>query len=306
MTDMTLPLPELPDAKWFELEILYLLSGSERYGNELLGILNDHLGKESISSGKLYSDLKKMEKRGWISRTKRKREKGEGLLTRGVDRIYFEITDSGRSELYRAERYMTSWQFKSLLERSSERIRATLDRILTYLREDSNVGISVDTSKEGFSWAMELLPRFKGLNMVMLTMSFDTTGSGIPSMGMLSKETPHFPARVDDIPLKNGYLDSAISAIPLARIQDLERYISELVRVTKKGGRIVIMDITTEGSYLLENVIGRTLGGSDGGWRSVGIDDISGILSSRLQKVEIKRFGEHYLIWGRKRKPGNG
>jgi DNA-binding PadR family transcriptional regulator len=296
---MFVQLPELPDIGWFELEILNFLKTRERYGNEMLQMLKDHLGENEVSSGKLYSDLKKMEKKKYIVRTKGKRQKGDSLMTRGVDRVYFRITETGVQALEKAERYMSCWQFESMLKRSSEKIPLLIEQAVLPLGSGITVGVAVDPSRMGISRALELLPEVDGVKYVLLLISGEKF-SDIPRIDMKGREMASFPSKDDDIPLKDSYLDAVISIHPLTRTRKEMRYLSELVRVVREGGKVIVVDFSKLDSYILEDVFHSQLGweGSDlKGHDSRGIREI---LSELLSDVEVRKFKEQYMAWGTK------
>ena len=299
---MLVPLPDLPDISWFEIEILNFLNEKERYGNEMLTMLKEHLGKNSVSSGKLYSDLKKMEKKDLIIRTVRKRQKGEGLLTRGVDRVYFTITDNGRDALARVERYMTCWHFDSMLQRSSEKIPNIIEKVITSLGSNITVGVAVDPSKLGISRAIDLLPDIEGVKYALLLISKGDDLVTMPHIDTKGREMASFPSNDDDIPLKNNYLDAVISIFPLTRTKREKTYISELVRVVKGGGKVIVVDFSKLDSFILEDVFRSQLEWSDKDLMGHDSRRIIKLLSKHLQKVELERFKEQYIAWGRKRK----
>jgi DNA-binding PadR family transcriptional regulator len=300
LAPMFTPLPELPDLNWFEVEILYFLRDRERYGNEMLSILKDHLGEESVSSGKLYSDLKKMEKKKFIVRTKKKRQKGEGLMTRGVDRIYFRITDEGRKSLEKAERYMFCWQFDSMLKRSSEKIPLLIEQLVFPLGTGITVGAAVDPSKLGITRAIDLLPDLDGVEYALLLMAANGVTPSMPRLESIERKMASFPARVDDIPLKDDYLDAVISVFPLTRTEREMRYLSELIRIVKPGGIIIIIDFSKLDSYILEDVFRSQLGWSKEDLKGHDSRGIGELLSEQLKNVDVKRFKEQYVAWGKK------
>lgn len=300
LIQMLVPLPELPDISWFEIEILSFLKDQERYGNEMLTMLNDHLGEDQVSSGKLYSDLKKMEKKGLITRTKRPRQKGEGLITRGVDRVYFNITDEGKEALQKAHKYMTCLQFDSMLRRSSEKIPDIIERIISTMGDSVTVGVAVEPSSLGISRALELLPEIKGVKYVLLLIS---TGEELESISpKTGKELPSFPSTDDDIPLKDGYLDLVISIYPLTRVSRERIYINEIIRVVRKGGKVIVIDFSKLESYILEDVFHSQLGWSTKDLKGHDRRGIKDLLSSHLNRVQVKRFKEQYIAWGKKTK----
>lgn len=302
MIEMLVPLPELPGITWFEMEILNFLKDQDRYGNEMLTMLNEHMGDDPVSSGKLYSDLKKMEKRGYINRTKRKRQKGEGLMTRGVDRVYFTITEEGSEALKKAERYISSWMFESMLRRSSEKIPGILERILSPLGPNATVGVAVDPSSLGIARALDLIPEVDGIKYVLLLISNDDDLQTMPHIDMKGKDLASFPSHDNDIPLKDDYLDAVVSIYPLTRAKRESTYVREIVRIARGGGKVVFIDFSKLDSYILEDVFTHQMGWSDRDLKGHDSRGIKELLSTYLLKVELKRFKEQYIAWGRKRK----
>lgn len=300
LMEMFTPLPELPEPNWFELEILYLLREKERYGNEMLTMLKKHLGESEVSSGKLYSDLKKMEKKRFIVRTKKKKQKSEGLMTRGVDRVYFRITESGKEALEKAERYMSCWQFESMLKRSSDRIPLLIEQSILPMGTGITVGVAVDPSRLGISRALDLLPEVDGVKFVLLLIDRDRNNTPLSDLGKRAMEMASFPSRDDDIPLKDDYLDAVISIYPLTRTSKEMTYINELVRIVKKGGKVIIVDFSKLESYILEDIFRSQLGWSGEELKGHGSRGIKEILSEKLDDVDVRKFKEQYIAWGTK------
>ncbi len=296
---MLVPLPDLPKLSWFEVEILNFLRSNERYGNEMLAMLKEHLGESEVSSGKLYSDLKKMEKKKYIIRTKGKRQKGDALMTRGVDRVYFKITESGSEALEKTERYMSCWQFESMLERSSKKIPLIMEKVLQSLGTDITIGVAVDPSKMGIARAIDLLPVMEGVKYALLMISSDGS-TPVTHIDERSRDMASFPSKDDDIPLKDSYLDAVISIYPLTRTRKEMTYISELVRVVKPRGKIIVVDFSKLDSFILEDIFRSQLGWSGEDLKGHDSRGIKEILSEHLSDVEVQKFKEQYTAWGTK------
>lgn len=299
---MFTPLPELPVLNWFEIETLYYLRDQERYGNELLAMFKDHVGEGSVTSGKLYSDLKNMEKKGYIHKIKKKKKNKEGKKTRGVERIYFTITTDGKEALIKCERYMSSWMFASMLKRSSEDIPGIIDRILSPLGSNIKVGVAVESSKLGIARAMDLLPDIDGIKFVLLLISGNDDREQALILDTKANEMASFPSNDDDIPLRDGYLDAVISIYPLTRAKKEGTYIKELIRVIGKNGKVIIIDFSKLDSFILEDIFSSQMEWSEKDLRGHDSRGILELLTGSLEKVEVKRFKEQYIAWGSKKK----
>jgi DNA-binding PadR family transcriptional regulator len=299
---MLYPLPEIPELAWFEVEILFFLREKERYGNEMLAMLNEHLGEGTVSSGKLYSDLKKMEKRGSIKRTKRKRAKGEGLMTRGVDRVYFEITAKGSEDLRKAENYMRSWQFITMLKRTSSKIRTLIGEDLSETEEGATIGVAMDSGRMEVMRTMGLLPDNEGMKFVFLLISTMGDLMSVPFPDKKGKDMATFPSKVDDIPLKSDYLDAVISTYPLYAMKDKEKYLEEIVRIVRPGGRVTVVDFARTGSQMVEEIMEVSLSSDiTSSLDFLDSGELKEYLIRYLKDVKIDRYKEQHIVSGIKR-----
>ncbi|MGA1821734.1 MAG: helix-turn-helix transcriptional regulator [Thermoplasmatota archaeon] len=304
------PLPQLPELTWFELEILYDLLEEERYGNELLTILNSHLGEDSVSSGKLYPVLKKLEKAGLITRLKKKKgEKGSGrgggnipFLTRGVDRVYFEITDEGRREVDKAVNYATSILWNGISSRLIERIAARISEFIGKNGKNPKLGISVPDKWEEMDKAVKMLKDTDSAELFFLPMSAEGSREAHINPELFGRDIASFPSRYGDIPLKSDYLDSVISLVHMTEVPNRKRYIEEIVRIIKPDGRLMIVDFGRFDSYLLEEIFDRNVNiESDRKYKGEDIGEIEDLLDEYLDDIKASRIKEMFLITGKKR-----
>ncbi len=219
-----------------------------------------------------------------------------------MDRVYFTITESGREALVTSERYMSSWLFESMLQRSSEKIPKIIERILSPLGPNATVGVAVDPSKLGIARALELLPEVDGIKYALLLISNKDDLEPMPHIDTGDKDMASFPSNDDDIPLRDGYLDAVVSIYPLTRAKRERTYVREIIRVVRPGGKVVVVDFSKLDSYILEDIFSSQMGWTEKDLKGHDSRGIKEILTGYLQKVEVKRFKEQYIAWGRKRR----
>ena len=106
------------------LYLLHLCSEEPRHGNDLLKCIDERTdGLWSPSSGGVYAQLKKMEKRGWLS--------GQWDAGKTRDRKIYSITDEGREVL------------DELLRTTASRVAAAI-RVLEIISADLLEGRAPD------------------------------------------------------------------------------------------------------------------------------------------------------------------
>ena len=300
-------LPEVPDIGWFELEILFHLLDRERYGNELRMLLNDHLGEEAVSTGKLYPVLKKMEKAGYIRKLKKKtKDKIENepgmtrrILTRGVDRVYFEITDVGREQLESAVNFSTYMLYYRSLKELHGKVKRYMDRSFESIDEDIQMGVIVPDTLEGVERARDMLPSLYPKQEIYLLM--ETKGSMKDPLRTegLDFDINSFQSNFDDIPLKSDYLDLVFSFIYMKDIPDPDEFLGEVVRTIKPGGTLYLIDFVKEDSSVLTQILTSHLGyEGEREFRGEDPSKIRDILQKYISDITIKRFDELFVLSG--------
>ncbi|MDG6224248.1 MAG: helix-turn-helix transcriptional regulator [Candidatus Thermoplasmatota archaeon] len=298
---MSAPLPPAPLIGWFEMEVLYLLLEKERYGNEIRMLLMRQPGEEIVSTGKLYPVLKNLEKHGFIrklpKRTKERISSDEGmtsrLLTRGVDRVYFEITDRGKKELDSSVAFATAVLYNlkmgEVLDRLKERVRS----LTNGLGQDARIGIAALNTPRAVSEAKELASGIERGQVLFLL------------MGSAQEEAPpmpnSFPARFDDIPLRSNYLDIVISTVHLSGAP--ESFPTELVRTVRSNGKVVFADILKTPSSVLSSILTlHAEHGINGEYHGQDPSEIERSLGDRLTDVKVTTFSEMFMLEGVKPK----
>ncbi|MBN1539366.1 MAG: helix-turn-helix transcriptional regulator [Candidatus Thermoplasmatota archaeon] len=304
---MVAPLPDVPGIGWFELEILYYLMETKRYGNEMRLMLNEHLGPETVTTGKLYPVLKKLEKDGLIKRLKIKKsdidqmETGmRNILTRGVERKYFEITEQGVAELDRALHFTSNMHFNVKMSLLHREIKESMGALLRPLGEDITVGVICAPTKTGVQRTVEMLPSLDGGALVFLVLGSQKDLDIDPGTEF-EAEVSSFPSRYDDIPLKGNYLDAVISTVHFVDIPNPEKFIREMARTVKPGGQVIFVDIARLDSLILDDILSHHIDAvKSSGYRGESMDELSSLLEPHVVKVHAERVKELLFIHGKK------
>ncbi|MGA1866745.1 MAG: helix-turn-helix transcriptional regulator [Thermoplasmatota archaeon] len=306
---MVAPLPDVPGIGWFELEILYYLMETKRYGNEMRLMLNEHLGAETVTTGKLYPVLKKLEKDGLIKRLKIKKSDIEqmetgmrNILTRGVERKYFEITEKGTAEVDRALHFTSYMHFNLKMSVIHKDIREKIGTLLRPLGEDITVGVICAPTKTGVQRTVEMVPALEGGALVFLVLG-SKKDLDIDPGTEFEVDVSSFPSRYDDIPLKGNYLDAVISTIHFVDVPNPEKLIKEMARTVKPGGQVMIIDFAQLDSLILEDILSHHIDAvKSSGYEGESTDELSSILEPHVMKVHVERFKELVFIHGKRSK----
>lgn len=307
--DMYAPLPDVPDIGWFELEILFYLWDSERYGNEMRVMLNDHLGENHVSTGKLYPVLKKMEKAGYIRKLKKKTKEKivdeEGvtsrLLTRGVDRVYFEITDDGRKQMDNAISFSTAVLYDLKMQENHGKARKLISDLIRSMGEDAQVGIMIPNTKRGILRARSLVKDIGSQNVVYLLMPTLKGKEDPLKSDDVDFEFNSFPSKFEDIPLKSGYLDAVVSLVHLHDVPSRKRYFSELIRTLKPRGIFITVDIEKLGSSILDRIMtDHVEHDGDDDFTGEDIDKLISFLKGKLRGMKVRTVNEMFILSGSK------
>ncbi|MEA3559566.1 MAG: methyltransferase domain-containing protein [Candidatus Thermoplasmatota archaeon] len=293
----------LPDMNWFEFEVLSQLLSREKYGNEILMDLNLKFEMGSISSGKLYPALHKLEKRGYIKRTKKKGETGKKGVTRGVERVYFSITKFGRSELENVTRYTSvsfiHGFFNILQKEASKKVYEIIERSVG---PSPNCGIARICMESGMEKVFMEMDELHNARFFFLEMSIEggVACTSIPENPII--DVTYIPSKIDDIPLKDGYLDAIVVTMLLHDLDEWEPLITECVRTLRPGGIFVVVDFARFDSYVLESLMQEVhkLHKREEKLMGLSLADVSSSLSKHLEDVKTERMKEILLAYGRK------
>ncbi|MGA1873254.1 MAG: helix-turn-helix transcriptional regulator [Thermoplasmatota archaeon] len=306
---MAAPLPGVPSIYWFELEILYYLMGTKRYGNEMRLMLNEHRGEDSVTTGKLYPVLKKLEKDGLIKRLKMKKSDIEqmetgmrNILSRGVERKYFEITDQGIAELYNALHFTSNIHFNLKTSQLYKQAREKVGSLLRPLGEDITVGVVCSPTKQGVQRAVDLVPEMEEGELIFLVLG-SKKDIDMDLGSEFAVDVSSFPSRYDDIPLKGGYLDAVISTIHFVDVPNPEKLVREMARTVKPGGQVVLIDFARLDSLILEDIMERHIDAvKSTGYGGESIEDMEDLLEPYVVRAHSERIKELLFISGKRSK----
>ena len=307
---MDLNLPEVPEIGWFEMEILYLLQQKIRYGNEIRVLLNEHMGQDSVTTGKLYPVLKKMDKAGYIHQLKQKKLKKElseeekekgGFLTRGVDRRYYEITEGGIEQVDRAINYATSMLFNNEVGGQYVKLASKLMEIINRHGDGLNIGVTIPNSVRGYERGLDLILQGDDHRYILFPIGPEREDEVSFDLGSCGLDIRSFFSGYDDIPLKGDYLDIAISTIQLSYAPNMKRYLTELLRTVRSGGLLIIIGYVKKDSSLVERILYHQLGTEYAG---EDIDAVKRKLKEQLVDIRMRDYKELFMIYGYKRKRG--
>ena len=86
---------------------------------------------------------------------------GVAVLPRGVDRIYFEITEKGRTEVDKAERFIANIQFNRMLFQLDGLVTKRFKDILTPLKGFKNIGIITGSDHFSIRRSLKIVPQIE-------------------------------------------------------------------------------------------------------------------------------------------------
>ncbi len=295
---------QLPDLNWFEFEVLSQLIGRRMYGNEILAFLNQKFGEGSISSGKLYPVLQKLERKGFIERSKdQDADEGKGV-SRGVDRVYLSITALGVDELEKATTYSTNTFIQAQLIRLQKEFVGEIHRYITgTLGTGIRCGITKICLDTGLEDILADVDQDQDVTYYYLELPFkdqllpeDCQWEGTAAMS-------HLPARPTDLPLKDGYLDACVVGLVLHDLEDWDPFLKEVARIVRKEGVIAVVDFAKFDSYILEAFMSNFHKPWKDDEKLLGLDPdvVSEALSPYAVDIVTDRMKEFLLVYGRKR-----
>ena len=295
---------ELPDINWFEFEVLSHLMGRSMYGNEILSVLNQKFGKGSVSSGRLYPTLQKLERKGYVQRTTdAETDDGKGI-SRGVERVYLSITPAGNVELERASTYSSKAFIQGLLLKlQREFARVVYEYITGALGTTIRCGIAKICLDTGLEEILSEIDKGQEITWYYLELPFQDQLLPEECQWEGTAAMSHLPARPTDIPLKDGFLDALVVGLVLHDLEDWEPFLSEVARTVRKDGVIAVVDFARFDSYILEAFMSNfhkpwkeeeTLLGLDA-------DTVMEALAPHARDVVTDRCKEFLLVYGRRR-----
>ena len=251
-----------------------------------------------------------MEKRGLIRKLKKKtKDKIENepgmtrrILTRGVERVYFEMTEEGEEQLDSAVDFSTHILFSRSMKKLHDGIRSHTEAIIGTTKGEMHTSIIVPDTLSGVERARSMLPRMDLKQEIYLLME-GAEGSKDPlDTEKLDFDMNHFHASFDDIPLKSNYLDMSASFVNTTEVPNPEEFLTEMVRTIKKGGILILVDFRRIESSILGSILSTHLDHYDKStYRGQDPQRIEKILKEHLSDIEISTYDELFLLTGKKK-----
>ena len=218
---------------WFELQLLMLISQKERYGYELLNEIRNS-GRFTYSAGSLYPTLKRLEKKGYVKT--RIQEKNDTS-----DRIYYSTTAEGILMLKNIMQYILT-----IIDRNTWDEIKELREIVIAKAEIKNDDIVMDCSDAiGELFALEISKKVGTSGKVYLIAENEGQKKNYEDF-FISNNIENIKIIIGQIPYNkiiSSSVDSAVQLIGLHHFEDPLKIISEMKRIVKPGGKIVISDM---------------------------------------------------------------
>lgn len=294
----------LPDMTWFEFEVLSQLIGKRMYGNEILSVLNQRFGKDSVSSGKLYPTLQKLERKGFIERTKDPDvEDGKGV-SRGVERVYLSITPTGVDELEKATTYSTKAFIQAQLLRLQKELAREFHRYITeFLGTDIRCGIAKICLDTGLEEIISEIDKDQEVTYYYLELPFRDQLLPEECQWEGSAAMSHLPARPTDLPLKDGFLDAFVIGLVLHDLEEWGPFLEEVARTVRKDGIISVVDFARFDSYILEALMSNFHKPWKDEEKLLGLDPdiVREALAPHAKDIVTERVKEFLLVHGRRK-----
>jgi hypothetical protein len=253
--------------------------------------------------------LRKLERAGYIKRLKMKKsdiEKMETgmrhILTRGVERIYFEITDEGIAAVEKALHFSSCIHFNKVMRALHGEVRDIIGDIIRPLGVEITFGVVSSPTKQGIHRSVEMLPEMEDGELIFLLMG-SKKDLEVDLSSEFAVDLTTFPCKFDDIPLKSNYLDAAVSFIHLHDVSNPAKLMKEVVRTVKPGGQFILVDFSKLSSMVLEDIFNHNVDiNRDTDYRGVDVDEIFDVMDDLVVKVHVERVKELFIIHGRKKK----
>ena len=260
-----------------------------------------------------YTVLQKLESKSYIERVKTSKDLGtktskgnapissKGKGTRGVDRVYFSITEKGMDEVKKATTYSSLSMMHGMMDRLQMEVAAQAYKIIfDELGSGINCGIAkmwMDTRLE--DTLLSLAPA--DINWFFLEVGMNGVESEINSHRSYANIS-HMLAEATDIPLKNEYLDVIVAVMLLHDLDDWDPFLKEAALTLKPGGIMAVIDFATFNSYILEAMMQNFHKPQEAGHAMIGLDPkkVQEALAAHVKDVQICRMKEIMFVHGKK------
>jgi DNA-binding PadR family transcriptional regulator len=293
---------QLPDLNWFEFEILTQLMNEKKYGNQILTELNLKFGADSVSSGKLYPALQKLEKHGLIERSK---SNIKSKVARGIEPVHFSLTKKGHKELKMTTMHAVTAFFEDAMTKLRMNVAArAIELVAQSGKPPFKTGISMPGSEKRLGAdVMKMLTSIDELDPVLIliegicgkcTLCYD----GLPNLGGFQT----VKATETDVPLKDGYLDVLICVMTYRPEIEWTTYINEALRTLKKSGLLILIEFGSFNSFILEDIMNNIHKMSGAMCDLIDIDEdvLQQELMDKVKDISSERMKEMILVYGKK------
>jgi DNA-binding PadR family transcriptional regulator len=274
----------------------------KKYGNQILTELNEKFGEESVSSGKLYPVLQKLEKNGFIERIK---STVRSEVARGMEPIHFSLTKKGHKELKKTTMHAVAAFFDDAMTNLRIRVAArALELVAKSGKPPFRTGIALPGSEKRLgSDVMSMLSNMDDLEPVLIliegicgkcTLCYE----GLPIDGGFQT----LKATESDVPLKDGYLDVLMCVMTYRQESEWITFINEGLRTLKKGGLLILIEFGRFNSFVLEDIMNNIHKMSGAQCDLIEIDEekILPILVGKVKDITSERMKEMILVHGTK------
>ena len=293
---------QLPDLNWFEFEILTLLMNEKKYGNQILIELNEKYGTDSVSSGKLYPALQKLEKNGFIERSK---SNAKSNVARGIEPVHLSLTKKGRDELKMTTMHAITAFFENAMANLRMNVAArALEIVAKSGKPPFKTGIALPGSERKLgNDVMNMLVNFDDLEPVLILIEgicgkCRLCYGGLNNIGGFQT----VKATESDVPLKDGYLDVLMCVMTFRSKQEWVSFINEALRTLKKDGLLILIEFGRFNSYILEDIMNNIHKMSGAICDLIELDDetLKSELKGRVKDLQSERMKEMILVYGKK------
>lgn len=275
---------------WQEFQLLFIINQKEQYGYEILNILRNS-GKVRFSASSLYPVLRRLEKKELVqTRTQKKDD--------SADRIYYSITKNGKLIL---EEFMKSNLI--MIDRFMWNDLKELRQLLISKANLKKGDIVIDFSESiGELFALDLYKEVGDSGLIYFLVS-ESNQIKIYDEYFKINGICNIKTIYDQIPfekIRNSSIDLAIQLIGLHHFTNPLNIITEMKRVVKPGGKILISDMKKIDHVIFKNISKFFL--PDYYRFGTDLNEIKNLLTKC--KLEDIKLGEwHGMVIGEAQKP---
>jgi DNA-binding PadR family transcriptional regulator len=290
-----------PEMNWFEFEVLTQLLLEDKYGNQILQELEGRYGSDVVYSGKLYPTLQRLEKKGFIAR---KKVAERGGSSRGIDPIYYSLSNNGRKEIEKTTMHTVISFFDGAMANLRMKVATrALEIVGQSGKPPFKTGIALlGSEKKIGADVMQMITSIDAIEPVMIFVDnlcgkCELCSGGLPNLGgtMTVRGTP------DEIPLKDDYLDVLLTVVMYRKDEKWVSFMKEAIRTVRPGGIVIMVEFGQFNSYILEEIMNNIhkFSGAVCDLEEVNEETLSAPLEDLLTDIGSERMKEMILVHGR-------